>query len=487
MGSQFHGLWRNGRRVLLAGFLGCAACGNPSGGASPAGGATSGTGGSFAPPPGITTAAVTGAALVPVDYHTDDPDAITASLIVDSRGHAHLALCYAGASDDANAPPYQIALFGFDPATGWTAAGAVPSASSPHLAVDNQDTATLVWSGIDGSPGFMRYAPGAGWSALDGPPMTFAYDPASPAVAGRDGLLVVAAASAEPYSLSASVLDPSNGWSQQILASESAPAAPLPSLVSLGGVTIAGPADGYPIVAWTQTVQATVSTETTAQVYALSSSTGWSTPTAFPADCENGSIWAGKTGSVVALGVNSTGDGGADSGFTICRFDNGTWTEQEIPVAIGSLESLRLATDGGAVVLVWDDDPTRFVFRSIYVTPTRWSAIDLPAQPYRRVGPPRLAIDGQGRVVAAWAVTVPTEGVAGQPGAIRGGVTHLFYARYAPGSGWTPPTQIDGDDGLQLLGAIYDLAINESGVAMVVWFGCGAAGSCNSVSTAVLP
>jgi hypothetical protein len=105
------------------------------------------------------------------------------------------------------------------------------------------------------------------------------------------------------------------------------------------------------------------------------------------------------------------------------------------------------AVGGGALVLAWQDAQHGTMKVTYAASSSSASSIDPSALAYPLALAPLVHLDAHGHALLAWMELLQSEAVAGEPGGLRGPVTHVFYARYAPGSGWTSPTQIDGDDG----------------------------------------
>jgi len=123
---------------------------------------------------------------------------------------------------------------------------------------------------------------------------------------------------------------------------------------------------------------------------------------------------------------------------------------------------------------------------ALYGAGSSMQRVDLGVRPYLVLAL-RAGMDDMGRVVVVWTESVPKEEIAGMQGWMRGSVQHLFYARYTPGVGWTSPVQIDGDDGKSLGATAVDFAVNDAGLAMLLWVGGPIVGNGNNLWVASLP
>jgi len=120
-------------------------------------------------------------------------------------------------------------------------------------------------------------------------------------------------------------------------------------------------------------------------------------------------------------------------------------------------------TAGGAAIAVWgqaDGNNQSHIWARHYVPGQGWDtavSIDNAGATRNAIGAPSIAIDGQGRAVAAWVQPDPN---------IQNDIGSLWTNRYDPVTGWGTAALIE-------TGASYvtnpKVAMNSAGIAVVVW------------------
>jgi hypothetical protein len=167
-------------------------------------------------------------------------------------------------------------------------------------------------------------------------------------------------------------------------------------------------------------------------------------------------------------------------------FASGAWTAGPTFTAMDVTDSAK-AAGGGHFMTVWTEYTSKV--RTVYGSLMSAQSVDLDTD-YTVESDPLVGMDAQGRAVVAWTEQTDSANASGSTDPSRWPLKHVFYARYAPDTGWTAPMQIDGDDGFSHGSILSDLAVNDSGTAMALWVENGATtilGTNPSLWAAVLP
>jgi len=429
--------------AAAAAGAGVAACGSAKG-ATGGAGATGATGAL----PTSPTSPIAGAAAAPLD--PSDPYGDSPRVVIDPRGKA--IVVWEG----------KQAMWSslFDPATGWSAAtrlGAPAALVDPfetpadllQLQIDADGNVTAAWQIASSGWVVKRSVAGAAWKDLPAPPSGGKF------VAGPHGSLAVVGI-ARPYSPNAQLIvsryDPAGGWS----AAETLAQAPtqLSDRATNAEQVIAS--DGTLFVDWGMPITGPLNPTCCVRVFErYVPGSGWTGPTKVEMGAL-GSLYADDHGGVLSLGAASIAapDGGYVNLIASRYFSAGAWGPlEEVPFS-GEEQAEAVGRSGVGLAVAIESGMS-----AAYFTPGGgWKRVDLPTVHPSYI-PLNVGVDAKGTGVVAWVAFAP------EP---LGYIPHLFCARYAADTGWTPPVQVDAD-GASKVDAFPVLANNDDGTAVVVW------------------
>jgi hypothetical protein len=432
----------------------------------------------------------------------------------------------AGSGDAGTASPEGPQAGGATPIAGAVMVG--PSAGSglvTRIVVDANDVGTLLWIGASGVMA-SRYSPSAGWSTptqldtgtvdptrfnlgidLDGnvtaqwatiaaestggsvrirqylaggQGWTAAQDPGpGQIVVGGHGQVALVATSGSCSGPSVS-LRVSGAWAPATTlgASSGLDAGASCFAFTLGPAAFSSSGDLF--VTWSVSTANSSNVVSTQSFFAryVAANAGW----AAPAPLDMGASWLLPDGSdhmtLVAL-QGAEGDAGQTSWVASEQFSGGAWSPRmdSAPRGGGSFgNAFQVASmgQGGAAVVAGDSVQVN----ATYLAPSSgWQNVDVPGTGLSATGTVFAGVDAQGRAVVLWDAIV-SENI--------GDVGRVFYARYNPTSGWTSPTQIDGNVGVVADGAA-GVAVNDSGFTLAAWATENAVTDAANVWAAPLP